>query len=216
LGFSVEEISKFLEAEDCGNTSIIDKLVESRLRSTKIEIRRLQGVVSLLNSNSRIELMKKTMSEPSIKELPQIRVISKRDKGIIGETIGRLIGDLMDVIHMPENQSNFVRIVGPFMTIYHDHEYKEQDADIEVAIPITGKVTLTDPSFQVKNFQKKKVASLIHKGSYETIGMAYAKLHNYILENELDLSGPMMDVYLNDPNTVEPDEILTEIQAPVK
>jgi effector-binding domain-containing protein len=36
------------------------------------------------------------------------------------------------------------------------------------------------------------------------------------MKNGLEMTGPMMDVYLNDPNTVEPEDILTEIQAPVK
>ena len=216
LGFSVDEISKYLEAENSGDTETMNKLVGSRLGETEMELRRLQRVASLLDSNHCMELMKETMSEPSIKEVPQTRVISKRDKGVIGETIGRLIGELMGVIHMPENQSNYVKIVGPFMTIYHDHEYKEEDADLEVAVPITGKVTLNDPSFEVKNLPKRKVASLVHKGSYEIIGMEYKNLYEYIMKNGLEMTGPMMDIYLNDPNTVEPDDILTEIQAPVK
>ncbi len=214
LGFGLDEIAEYLEAEDACDVSRVSDLVNSRLRSTEEELLRLRRVASLLNNN--IELMKETMSEPFVKEVPETRVISKRDKGPIGETIGRLIGELMGVIHMPENQANFVKIVGPFMTLYHDNEYKEQDADLEVALPITGKVTLSDPSIEVKNLPRRRVASLVHKGSYETIGPAYAKLYDYVVRSGLELSGPMMDVYLNDPNTVEPDEILTEIQAPIK
>ena len=60
------------------------------------------------------------------------------------------------------------------------------------------------------------MVSLVHKGSYETIGMAYKTLYEHITKNGLEMTGPMMDIYLNDPNTVEPEEILTEIQAPVK
>jgi len=216
LGFSVEEISEYLKAEEDGEVAKVNSLVESRLRDTETELRRLKRVASLLNKNHYMELMKETMSEPSVKEVPQIRVICKRDQGAIGETIGRLIGELMSVVQLPENQANFVRIVGPFMTTYHDQEYKEKDADIEVAVPITGKVTLDDPSFEIKNLPERKVASLVHKGSYETIGMAYKKLYDYIVKNGLEMSAPMMDIYLNDPNTVELDEILTEIQAPVK
>jgi effector-binding domain-containing protein len=214
LGFGLEEIAEYLKAEEAGDVSRVSGLVGSRLRNTEAELERLRRVASLLNNN--MELMKETMSEPLVKEVPETRVISKRDKGQIGETVGRLIGELMGAIHMPENQANFVKIVGPFMTVYHDHEYKEQDADLEVAVPITGKVTLSDPSFEVKNLPRRKVASLVHKGSYETIGPAYAKLYDYVVKSGLELSGPMMDVYLNDPNTVEPDEILTEIQAPIK
>jgi effector-binding domain-containing protein len=194
--------------------SRVGGLVNSRLRSTEEELVRLRRVASLLNNN--MELMKETMSEPLVKEVPETRVISKRDKGPIGETIGRLIGDLMGVIYKPENQANLVKIGGPFMTVYHDHEYKELDADLEMAVPISGKVTVSDPGIEIKNLPSRRVASLVHKGSYETIGPAYAKLYEYVVSSGLELSGPMMDVYLNDPNTVEPDEILTEIQASVK
>jgi effector-binding domain-containing protein len=214
LGFGLEEIAEYLEADTAGDASRLGSLVNSRLRNTEEELVRLRRVASLLNNN--MELMKETMSEPLVKEVPETRVITKRDKGPIGETVGRLIGDLMSVIYMPENQGNFVKIVGPFMTVYHDHEYKEQDADLEMAVPITGKVTVSDPGIEVKNLPSRRVASLVHKGSYETIGPAYAKLYEYVARSGLELSGPMMDVYLNDPNTVEPDEILTEIQAPVK
>jgi effector-binding domain-containing protein len=214
LGFGLEEIAEFLEAEATGDLSRVGGLVNSRLRSTEEELVRLRRVASLLNNN--IELMKETMSEPLVKEVPKTRVISKRDKGPIGETIGRLIGDLMGVIYKPENQANLVKIVGPFMTVYHDHEYKELDADLEMAVPISGKVTVSDPGIEIKNLPSRRVASLVHKGSYETIGPAYAKLYEYVVRSGLELSGPMMDVYLNDPNTVEPDEILTEIQVSVK
>lgn len=214
LGFGLEEIADYLEADATGDASRVEGLVDLRLRSTEEELVRLQRVASLLSNN--MELMKETMSEPMIKEVPEIRVISKRDKGPIGDTVGRLIGDLMGVIYMPENQANLVKIVGPFMTVYHDHEYKELDADLELAVPITGKVTVNDPRVEVKNLPGRRVASLVHKGSYETIGPAYAKLYEYVLKTGLELSGPMMDVYLNDPNTVDPDEILTEIQAPIR
>jgi effector-binding domain-containing protein len=67
----------------------------------------------------------------------------------------------------------------------------------------------------VKNLPGRRVAFLVHKGSYETIGSAYAKLYEYVVREGYGLLGPMMDLYLNDPNTVAPGEVLTEIQAPI-
>ena len=216
LGFTVEEMAEYLEAEEAGDRERLSALVEARLGETEAELNRLRRVASLLDSNHITELMKETMSEPSVKEVPGLRVISKRDKGPVGETIGRLIGEIMGAVTAPENQANYVKIVGPFMTIYHDNEYKELDADLEVAVPVTGKVTLSDQSLEVKNLPGRRVASLVHKGSYETIGPAYAKLYEYVIQEGFELSGPMMDLYLNDPNTVAPSEVLTEIQAPIK
>ena len=161
------------------------------------------------------EVVKKTMSKPNIKETPPQRVLSKRELGTYEETIGKLIMDLTKIIMSPENQNNYVRITGPFMTIYYDEEHQEE-ADIEVTVPITGRIMIDDPKLEVRNMKPMKVASLVYKGPYETIGPEYGKLLAYVDQEGLEITGPMMDVYLNDPNSVPPEEILTEIMIPVK
>ncbi|MBT5642456.1 AraC family transcriptional regulator, partial [Candidatus Bathyarchaeota archaeon] len=35
-------------------------------------------------------------------------------------------------------------------------------------------------------------------------------------EKGYEVAGPVMDIYLNDPNQVDPDDILTEIQVQIK
>lgn len=121
----------------------------------------------------------------------------------------------MACLSSPENRSAFVKMVGPIMAIYHDEEYKEKDADLEVAVPIVGRVTVTDPGMEVRNLPAMRVVSLVHKGPYETINRAYAKLAEYTATNGLRLVGPMRDLYLSDPNRVPRDEIMTEVQAPL-
>lgn len=215
LGFSLEDIQQYLEAEINKNTSNIEQLLDRRLKQAEQELDVLQRIVSLLRTDQK-EIVKNTMSEPLTKETTPLRILSKREKGTYEVTIGKLIGDLMKVIHLSENQRNFVKIAGPFMTIYHDEGHVEEDADIEVAIPVTGKVSVEDPGVEIKNLTPTKVASLVHKGSYETIGEGYQKILSYIQERGLEINGPMMDLYLNDPNTVKPENIITEIQVPVK
>ena len=215
LGFGVDEIQEYLLADKAGDTGRMNSLFETRYSRTKVELEKLQRVLSLLDGNHR-EWMKETLSDPIIKNEPQVRVISKRAKGISSEVFGRLMGEIFGVINSSENQANFVKIVGPPMSIYYDHEYSEDEGEFEVAFPITGKVTLNSPEFEVKNLPERKVASLVHKGSYETIGLAYKELYEYIQEKGYEMIGPMMDIYLSDPNTVKPEDILTEIQAPIK
>ena len=216
LGFSVEEMTAYFEAEDRGDGDTVEKLLSGRLRDAEQELTRLQRVVSLLRGNQKEEMFKVTMSEPVVKEVPGLRVLSKRETGSYDKTIGKLVGDLMRVIYAPENQRNYVKMVGPVMTIYHDEDYREEGADIEVAVPVTGKLVVEDPAVEVRNLEPCRVVSLVHKGSYETIGRAYQKLYGYVSEKGLEIVGPMRDLYLNDPNTVAPDEIMTEIQAPIK
>jgi effector-binding domain-containing protein len=214
LGLSLDEIQNYLEAEKTQDQSNINLILEKRLKEAEQELTDKQRVVELLRKPK--EVVKNTMSKPTVKETQPLRVLSKREQGTYEETIGKLIIDLAKIIYSPENQNSFVRITGPFMTIYHDDAFVEEGADLEVAVPISGRISIEDPSVEVRNLKPFKVASLVHKGSYESIGEAYEKLLEFVRENDLEVTGPMMDLYLNDPNTVKPDDILTEIQIPVR
>ncbi len=92
----------------------------------------------------------------------------------------------------------------------------KEGADIEVAIPTTSRVVVDDPSVEVKNLKPRKVASLIHKGPYDNIAAGYEAILSYVKENDYEITGPMIDLYLNDPNSVEPEELMTGIQIPIK
>jgi effector-binding domain-containing protein len=59
------------------------------------------------------------------------------------------------------------------------------------------------------------VAWTMHRGPYEGIGAAYAAVWGWMEENGRESAGPMRDVYLTDPESVPPEEYLTEVQWPV-
>ena len=60
------------------------------------------------------------------------------------------------------------------------------------------------------------MARIVHKGPYEECGPTYEKLFAWIKENNKKIVGPTREVYLNDPKDVSPEEILTEILAPIE
>ena len=213
LGFSLDEIREYLDAEESGNKRLVERILEERRIEAESQLNSLRRVVSLLRTD---QTVKKTMSEPVIKETQKLRVLSKRDYGRYDEAIGRMIGDIMNVVMSPENQRNFVRITGPFMTVYHGEEDAEKGADIEVAVPVTGKVYIDDPEVEIRNLQPARVVSTVHQGAYETISQAYEVIFRHIAEKGYEVAGPVMDIYLNDPNQVDPDDILTEIQVQIK
>ncbi len=213
LGFSLEEIENFLEAEASGDSQTVKALLRDQLVKTQSEIVRLQRIEALLRQSDE-ELMKMALIEPVIKEVPALRVISKREKGSCGETVGRLIGDLCDILIQPENQRNMVKMAGPCMAIYHDQEYKEKDMDIEVAIPITGRVEV-ESSTDVKSLPAAKVLAVVHKGSYDTLHMTYKEIFEYIMEGGMEFAGPCRELYLNDPASTPSAELMVEIQVPI-
>ncbi len=214
LGFNLEEIASFLEAEAKGDGATIEELLKGQLVRTKSEIVRLQRIEALLKQEDK-EMMKMALIEPVIKETPALRVISKRDKGSYGETIGRLIGELCAIIFQPDNQRNMVKMAGPCMAIYHDQEYKEKDADIEVAIPVTGRVVV-DGKAEIKNLPGAKVLAAVHKGSYETLHITYKELFDHMMKNSLEPNGPIRELYLNDPAKTPVEELMVEIQVPIR
>ncbi len=213
LGFRLDEIASFLEAEASEDGPTVDALLEEQLAKTRSEIARLKRIEALLKQKDK-ELMKMALIEPVIKEVPALRVVSKRDKGSYGETIGRLIGDLCGILFQPENQRNMVKMAGPCMAIYHDQEYKEKEADIEVAIPITGRIEV-DAGAEVKSLAGAKVLAVVHKGSYETLHLTYKEIFDYMMKNGLEFAGPCRELYLNDPAKTPAEELMVEIQVPI-
>ena len=214
LGFGLEEIASFLDAESRGNGAVVGALMAEKLSKTRKEIARLQWIEELL-TNKNVELIKMALSEPVTKDVPALRVVSKRDRGSYGETIGRLIGELCDVVIRPENQRNLVKVSGPVMAIYHDQECKENDADIEVALPITGRIEV-DAGMEVKNLPAIRVLAVVHKGSYETLHVTYKELFDYMMKNGMEFCAPSRELYLNDPCKTPTDELMTEIQVLIK
>jgi len=68
---------------------------------------------------------------------------------------------------------------------------------------------------QVKIIPEHTVISTMHKGPYDQVGPVIDGLAKYAIENNYDIIGPVTEVYLNNPNEVKPEELLTEVQFPV-
>jgi effector-binding domain-containing protein len=214
LGFSLEETACFLDAEAQGDCAAVEALMGRHLSRTRKEIARLQRIEVLLGQKDK-ELMKMALIEPIIKDVPALRVVSKREKGSYVETISRLIGELCEMLLQPENQRSLVKMAGPVMAVYHDQECKEKDADIEVALPITGRIEV-DAGSEVKTLPAARVLAVVHKGSYDTLHLTYKHLFDYMMKNGLEFAGPSRELYLNDPGKTPVEELLVEIQVPTK
>ncbi len=217
MGFSLDEIKLLLNADK----KETEKIFQKKLSDIQKEIERLKKIESILLDKPVLEdvfdaVFNISISKPVIKKVPKLRVLSKREKGTYENTIGKLIGELMNCINHPDNQRNLVKITGPIMMLCYDEEYKENNADIEVAIPISGRITVEDPFMEVKTLPECEVVSVVYKGPYGNIGVTYSKIYSYAAENNLKLIAPDRSLYLNNPNEVKEDDLMTEIQYPVK
>jgi len=218
LGFGLAEIGEILSAHTSGDRDAVMALIEKRKKEAESEIARLEKVMSLLIENRDFsELFAMNISEPAIKEIPAMRVISGRRTGTYEEVCGGVSAALMTIIFSPGNQKNGVTITGPCLSLCYDSEYRETDADIEMAIPIHGPITVPDPAFSVRTLPAVKVVSVVYRGPYEHEGfsVAFEKAFRYAAENGLEPTGPDRQVYLNNPDETPAEELLTEVQIEV-
>ncbi|MCS3901995.1 MerR family transcriptional regulator [Methanococcus voltae] len=214
VGFNVDNVKKILEAESHGDMDYVKTKLKERCKEVNNEIEKLEGIKRmLLNSGSILEVVKMT-NEPVIKTIEKVRVLSKREFGTYGTSCTKLIADLMHMIYSAENRKKDIKIVGPPMMLCYDGEYVEEGADIEMAIPISGNIELTDEKMELKYLPSVEVVSIIHKGPYSTLCSSYAKIMEYAEKNDLKLVIPDRELYFNSPMDTPIDELETEIQYP--
>ena len=218
LGFGLDEIATLLQAEEEGNKELISDMMRNRTDEVRSDICRLKKIEKVLleTDSSTMELLGMNVTEPQIKDIPELRVLSRRNIGTYGETIGKHAGELFGFSCSPAFQRSNAKITGPLMFICHDEEYKETDADIETALPFAGRVNIDDPGIKERTLPAVRVVSAVYKGSYDGVEVGYSRLFEYITEHGLEIAGESRNLYINDPAEVPEAELLTEVQIPVK
>jgi DNA-binding transcriptional MerR regulator/effector-binding domain-containing protein len=109
-------------------------------------------------------------------------------------------------------------IAGKPLMLHYDHEYKEEDADFEPAMPLrVGANTKAKgvDGVSVRELPGGRAATLIHKGPYDTLGHSYAKILQYLKSHNYTPQCPSREVYLKGPGMIfkgNPKNYLTEIQ----
>jgi effector-binding domain-containing protein len=215
LGFPLGEVKDILDARERGDRERIAALFAKRSAGVRHEIMRLQEIGALLASeNAPWEIVTMNRNPVIVKQIEPLRVIAKREKGIYPVTIPRQIGELCGCVFSPENQRAGVTMAGPVMTLYHDGDYKEQDADIECMIPVAGRIAVSDPAMEIKTVPGGKFLTILHKGPYPQEHESWMQLYAYAEEKGIPVGTPGREMYLNSPQDVPEEELLTELQLP--
>jgi effector-binding domain-containing protein len=226
MGFSLKEVQEILSKmnDPDQNLDQFESLFKKRLAETQMEIQRLKKVEEILHGKSIIDVLYVKTTLPTIKSVPEIRVVSYRARGPVGNFVGEMMGKVMGQIYRPDNQRGQITIKGSPILLYVDHDLGKNideqdfnllDLDMEIAIPISGKINI-DNDFEVKNLPACKVISVTHSGPYDEIEGAYVKIYNYLKKKAYKVKGVFREIYLNDPNQVSKEQILTEVQLPIE
>ena len=105
-----------------------------------------------------------------------------------------------------------LRQVGPIQMRYFDQVFDHENADVEAQMVVAG------DSPDVTEKPAFTCAAVEHRGSYETLHLAYEAVCAWLAEHtEYRVCAPAMDRYLNDPHQVSSAEDLrTGVLFPVE
>lgn len=154
------------------------------------------------------------MNEVVISDVESQLVVGMRKRGTYAQ-IRPMLASVRKYVEV-----NGAQVIGPPAFICHENPKEvvranlQHNADVEVVIPVSAEVP-DNEEITCYELPGGPMARIMHKGPYEKSAAAYRKLFAWIAENHKKVAGPTREVYLNDPRKVSPEELLTEIYAPV-
>jgi effector-binding domain-containing protein len=104
---------------------------------------------------------------------------------------------------------------GAPLIVYHEFIDEATDGDIEICVPVNGDVD-GDTDVYGRELEGGPMASALHRGPYEQIALAYHVVTAWISEHGHEIAGPPREIYLNDPQVVPPEELLTRVEFPIR
>ena len=130
----------------------------------------------------------------------------------ISEAFGKLYGWIGEKGYVP---------AGPPLGVYFNAPGQVPDDQLawELRSPIAGDVAPIGPVEQglgIKRLEAVQVAATMHKGPFDQVGKIYEALSAWIMENGYEIVGLPEELYLSDPASTPPDELLTEVRFPVR
>jgi effector-binding domain-containing protein len=211
LGLNLEQVARVLK-ENVSPEQLRGML---RLKQAEILQRMQQDADLFAHVEIRLKLIEKEGQVPdhevAIKKLPTQTIMSVRK--VIPNYAS--ITQLWEAI-CPILAANTVKLVGPPLAIYHDSEYREQDVDIELGVPV-GPGTLEQQGVTIRELPAVETAAcLVHQGPYEELSQSYQLLGTWIQTHGYRITGASREVYLSGPESGAPETYVTEIQLPVE
>ncbi|MDU0353596.1 SRPBCC family protein [Paraglaciecola aquimarina] len=162
------------------------------------------GVVS-----SRLEFIGESYSSPC----HYIGLKTSCSQAEISHAMQRDFAKLQDVIQNLDHRP----IAQPF-SIYHKWDMVKKSVDYTVGIPLAQIPATIPMGFVAASIPATQVYTIRHIGKYEHLGNAWSTLYTMQQNNEINCNKKIhpFEVYVNDPATTQPTDLITDIHFPLK
>ena len=108
------------------------------------------------------------------------------------------------------------RVVPPVMSLIEEPDAVEQlPVCVCARLEPPGVADLDSADLDIVELPAGPVAWVLHRGPYEEVHVAYHALHAWMLEHGHEPAGPIREIYRNDPSTVAPADLETEVLLPI-
>lgn len=206
LGLSIEEIKMILSGVNAYS------VLSEKAENLKLERRRIDVRLSIINSILGEKDMTYQVTEKTITE----KIVYS------SETVLKKYSDIMEWIPAVGEECmklnpDIICADPPYeFCEYLDGEYVETDIKVRHNEAV-NKMGKENENIRFRVLPETNVLSVYHKGSYDSIGEAYAFLMKYAKSNNYSISGLARECYIDGIwNKESQDEWLTEIQLPVE
>jgi len=204
----LDEIREILEIED---PELVHKqLVAHRERLAEqlaIQERMLAYLESLIQREGGIMPYEVEVIETEPQTVAAVKVHTSLKK--IGDDIGAGFGAVVQAMG-----ASGLEPAGAPLIVYHDVIDEETDGDVEICVPVTSAMPAAGEVY-TRELEGGTMASTMHHGPYSEIAPAYHTVTGWISEHGHEITGPPREVYLNDPQTVPEEELLTRVDFPI-
>jgi DNA-binding transcriptional MerR regulator len=206
LEFSISEIKDVLAS--CSDPADLPIYLEEKMHMIEDRIVKEKELIKRLNLYIKPKDREGISMDYQIeeKEIAPVLVASIRYKGKYSD-VGKYFGTLYKAVKGDT--------AGPLIQLYHDAEYMEDGADLELCVPTKKKVS--HPDVTAQTLPAVKAICTTHVGSYEKLHNAYKALTDYANERGLSMVTPSREIYVKGPGMVfrgNEDNYITEIIIP--
>jgi DNA-binding transcriptional MerR regulator len=222
LGFGLSEIGVLL-----------DEHISTEAMRGMLRLRRAQIEQQVHNEQSRLSQVEARLAQIEHVGPHHIYdVVVREAPAQLVATLRAVVPDADDIAELFEEAEAYVAShnarapASPF-TLFHDEDYSDEHADVEVAIPLTMRLPSTERVHVQDMPAVPRMACVIYVGSYDPLIDALNAVMLWLEKNGQRAAGPFREVYLRysaspTPNvpaaflTQRREEWVTELQVPIE
>lgn len=145
-----------------------------------------------------------------VKQMPAqlaLMVSTRVNMDEVGEGMGKAFATLMR-----HADATGARLTGPPFALYP--EMPAEEFTFLACMPVAPGAIASE-EVRLQELPAGEAATLLHRGPYEDVGSSWGRLTEWVDASGRRPGGPVREVYLSDPQTVAPEDLLTELVVPL-